>query len=131
MFGLPWDQVGPILVGLGSFVGTGGLVHVIFQRQKLKREAEKVGADATQVITTTATGLLVAARNEVAEMHEDNQRLRDDFDFAMDAMDVYVQAVSSHIHTLERMVRGLDPTAYVPQQPPRPRLRRPRPQGTT
>jgi hypothetical protein len=120
------DSIGAILLALGGFSGFAGLVQAFLSRRKIKREAEKAGADATQVITSTATSLLVSARSEIAEMQNDNDDLREDFEYAMEAMSGYMDLVSVHIYALEQIIRDMDPKARIPNQPVRPRIRRPR-----
>lgn len=130
--GLPLDALGPLLLALGGLSGFAGLIQVVFQRRKFKREAEKTGADATQVIASTASGLLVAARTEITELQQDRDELREDFDYAMEAMATYIDVMSVHVYALEKIIRDIDPSAVIPAHPPRPRLRRPRsPRPTT
>lgn len=92
------------VLALGGLSGLGAFISVIFQRRKLRAEAEKTGVDAGQVIVTTSLNLM-------EEMKNDNEELRDEVDDLRDYVDLLVEAMRAN---------GM----VIPPRPPR-RRRRP------
>lgn len=72
------NTVVTVLAALGglSFVGTA--INAYAQRRAVRAQEKKTGADATAVLTETATELLVPLREELRMARRDNADLRRD-----------------------------------------------------
>lgn len=92
-----WGNLIQILTGLGGLAGLAALAAALMQRRKIQAEAEKVGADAAQVLTQTALGMLTLAKQESESVRAELAALR------------------HHVGLLEGLMRGhnITPPPFV------------------
>lgn len=101
-----------------TLVGTGGLFGlftIVQTRRKLTLDADKVGADATAVLTGEALDMVREARDQAKEARDQAREARQQAEEAREAAKVAaarMDLLRDHIIQLEQMIRLLG------QQPP-------------
>lgn len=99
-----------LLQVLVTLIGSGGLFGVftlVQTRRKLSADADKVGVDATAVLTGEALDMVREARDQAKDAREQAKATADLARRTAAAADRRMDAMSAHIIKLERMVRML------------------------
>lgn len=104
-----------IIIGLGGGAGVTALIAGLFNRNKTKAEKEQIGAEAAQIITNAAKGLVDDYRNDNIKLREKLAQTEARLEEVTDRLDDAVAALREAIPLLRaggadlsRVVRRLD-----------------------